>query len=532
VEIGLSQNDPVPTTAGSRPRTPVRQVTVLLVTLAGLLVTGCARPLPGLPGSESGGARTADTSATSPDGSGSASPDGTAQPAGPDERPDHASSGAGNPAAPGDGPGNAPPDTAPVPPATVTGGGGTRSDQVAAAVVTGVEQYWRERFPTLFGRRWINISAFRAVDPADAKEPAPCLHRPADLTDQAMYCPTMNLVAWDRAGLLPRLRDGYGDGAVLVALAHEIGHAVQDRLDIDGGTRAREPARYPPILLEGMADCFAGVVVHAAVDGQVPRVTLDRRGLDQTLRALLSLRDPVGLTVSSTAHGDAFDRASAFLDGYQNGAVRCAGMTAPNQLFTERGYTSLSELVRGGDLGLPELLRGLGPDANTWFGDLVSSRGRSWRPVLPLLGTQAGCGPADLAGQGPVRYCPASGAISAFAADLEQVHRLGDYASAEVLASRYALAALAALGRPVQGAAVGRSTVCLTGAYTRALLDRTGGKGFALSPGDIDEAVQELLEHDFAARDVVGRSPAGDLGLERIGQFRAGMLGGPTGCGI
>jgi hypothetical protein len=508
-------------------------VTVQLVTLTGLLVTGCARPLPGVPGPAPGGAGSAAvaSSATSPDGSGNTSPDGSAKPAGPGERPDNTSHGSGNPVVPGDGSDNASSDTA-VPPATVTGAGGTRSDQVAAAVVTGVEQYWRERFPTLFGRRWINISAFRAVDPGDPKEPAPCLHRPADLTDQAMYCPTMNLVAWDRTGLLPQLRGSYGDGAVLVALAHEIGHAVQDRLGIDGGTRAREPARYPPILLEGMADCFAGVVVHAATDGQIPRVTLDRRGLDRALRALLSLRDPVGLTISSTAHGDAFDRASAFLDGYQSGAARCAGMTAPNQLFTERGYTSLSELVRGGDLALPELLRGVGADANTWFGDLVSSHGRPWRPALPVVGSQAVCGSTDLAGQGPVRYCPTSGAISASAAELEQVHRLGDYASAELLASRYALAALAALARPLQGAAAGRTAVCLTGAYTRALLDRSGGKGFSLSPGDIDEAVQELLEHDFAARDVGGRSPADDLGLERVGQFRAGMLSGPGGCGV
>jgi hypothetical protein len=89
----------------------------------------------------------------------------------------------------------------------------------------------------------------------------------------------------------------------------------------------------------------------------------------------------------------------------------------------------------------------------------------------------------------------------------------------------------------VQGASAGRTAVCLTGAYTRALLDRgsdgaAGQGGFALSPGDIDEAVQELLDQDFAARDASGRAPTGDLGFERIEQFRAGTLGGPQRCGL
>ncbi|MDT7624727.1 MAG: hypothetical protein QOF99_5628, partial [Pseudonocardiales bacterium] len=70
------------------------------------------------------------------------------------------------------------------------------------------------------------------------------------------------------------------------------------------------------------------------------------------------------------------------------------------------------------------------------------------------------------------------------------------------------------------------------GAYTRSLLDRNADGGFGLSPGDIDEAVRELLDQDFAARDVTGRPPSGDLGFQRIEQFRAGALGGPAGCGV
>ncbi|HEV7791962.1 MAG TPA: neutral zinc metallopeptidase [Pseudonocardia sp.] len=425
------------------------------------------------------------------------------------------------------------PDLPTTPPATVQGGAGTASDRLAAGVVTGVEQFWREQFPVQFGRRWVNIHAFYAVDPGDATVPAPCLRQPSELADQGLFCPRLDIIAWDRTGLLPRLRASYGDGAVLVALAHEIGHAVQDRLGIDAAAQVREPDRYPTILIEAMADCFAGVVVHAAVDGGIANVPLSPDGLDRALRALLTFRDPVGVAIGRTAHGDAFDRASAFQDGYRNGAGTCAAMTVHNQTFTQRGYSSLSDVLASGDLALDDLVGSMGPDANSWFGNLVRSRGGNWRTLLATLLLPRRCDTPDLARQGPARYCPSSGAVTASAADLGRVHNgLGDYASAELVASRYALAALGALGRPVQGTSAGRAAVCLTGAYTRSLLDRNPDGGFGLSPGDIDEAVRELLDQDFAARDVTGQPPSGDRGFQRIEQFRAGALGGPAGCGL
>src|SRR5882757_2250865 len=89
-------------------------------------------------------------------------------------------------------------------PAAVTGGAGTPADLLAADVVTGVEQFWRDQFPVHFGRPWVNIRAFHAVDPGNPAVPAPCLRRPLDLSEQALYCPDQDTVAWDRAGLVPK----------------------------------------------------------------------------------------------------------------------------------------------------------------------------------------------------------------------------------------------------------------------------------------------------------------------------------------
>jgi hypothetical protein len=190
-------------------------------------------------------------------------------------------------------------------------------------------------------------------------------------------------------------------------------------------------------------------------------------------------------------------------------------------------------VLASGDLPLDDLMGSIGPDADSWFGNLVRSRGGNWRTRLVTLRGARHCGTPDPDRQGPARYCASSGAVTASAADLGQVHDgLGDYASAALVASRYALAALGALGRPVRGPSAGRAAVCLTGAYTRSLLDHNGDGGFGLSPGDIDEAVRELLDQDFAARDAAGQAPSGDLGFQRIEQFRAGTLGGPGGCGL
>jgi predicted metalloprotease len=414
-------------------------------------------------------------------------------------------------------------------PAPVRGGADTPDDRFAATVVTGIEQYWRQEFPLKFGRRWPNIQDFMAADPHDAANLPPCLRQSLDLTNQALYCPQLDSVVWDRTTLVPGLRAGYGDDAVVVALAHEMGHAVEDRLGIDENAQAHDPAKYPTILLEGMADCFAGVTLHAVADGQIAGLSANPLEVDQALRGLLSFRDPVGLSMGNGAHGNAFDRASAFINGYDSGAGTCAGMTVADSTFTERPYSSLADASRKGNLALPVLLASMGPDVSDWFSRLVGDRGHPWPAPRLLSGTP--CAAAGTDAQGPARSCSATLTVSASRDELAGVYRkYGDYASATVLASRYALAALGAMDRPVLGPDAGQTAICLAGAYTGQLLPRSSG--FELSPGDLDEAVDELLGEDLAARDAAGHAPEGDFGLDRVRQFRNGALGGPTRCGL
>lgn len=412
-------------------------------------------------------------------------------------------------------------------PVPVVGGTDSANDRFAARVITGVEQYWKEAFPDEFGTAWRPLRGYMAADPAETANPAPCLSRALDLTNQALYCPRLDTVAWDRTQLVPELRANFGDSAVIMALAHEIGHAVQSRIGIDSAAQQREPDRYPTILLEGIADCLSGSTLRAVADGRIPGLRTDAGDLDRALHGLLSFRDPVGRAALHGAHGNGFDRTSAFIGGYDDGPGSCARMTVEDTAFTQRPYRSVADESRSGNLSLNSLLGHLEPDAGSWFGRLTAARGHQWPDVQLLSGAR--CTAAELKLPGVSQLCPGSPVTGADREQLTDVHRrYGDYAAATVVISRYALASLAAMDRPVVGPDAARAAACLTGAYTGSLF--AGGSEFELSPGDLDEAVDELLSQDLVARDADGHAAAGDHGFDRVRQFRAGMRGGAAGC--
>jgi predicted metalloprotease len=392
----------------------------------------------------------------------------------------------------------------------VLGATDSADDRFATRVVTGIDRYWRATFPAEFGAPWRPLNGFVAANPNEAANPAPCLSRALDLTDQALYCPRLDTVAWDRTTLVPNLRTEYGDSAVIMALAHEIGHAVQARAGIDTAAQQREPDRYPTILLEGMADCLSGSTLRAVANGRIAGLRTDPAALDRALHGLVSFRDPVGRATVHGAHGNGFDRASAFIGGYDDGPDSCLRMTVEETTFTQQPYRSVADKGRGGNLSLTALLAQLEPDVAGWFDRLSAARGY---PKAHLLRPEAG---PDV----PAR--PDRVQLAA------TVRSYGDYAAATVLTSRYALAYLAAMDRPTVGPDAARAATCLTGAYTASLF--VGATDFRLSPGDLDEAVDELLSEDLAARDADGRAAPGDHGFDRVRQFRAGMLNGAAAC--
>ncbi|TQM42972.1 putative metalloprotease [Pseudonocardia cypriaca] len=397
--------------------------------------------------------------------------------------------------------------------------------RVADATTRALQDFWRAELPAAFGREWRDISTFIPVEVQDpAAPPPPCVNRTADVADQAFYCPAADVVAWDADGLIPALHERFGPVGVAVVLAHEVGHAVQNRLGVDA-EQSRDPQRFPTILLESMADCYAGAALARFAEEPVAGLPVGLQERDRAMQALVGFRDPIGVAASDeSAHGNAFDRVSAFQDGWNEGATLCAGMTIDNRPFTQRRFASEADLARAGNLPLRELLAFVERDAAEFFGGLAPG----WDP--PQLSTGGACPVPELAAQGPAAYCRDDGGVAVDVAALEGLHdEVGDFAAATVVAGRYGLAMLDAGGQSPVGRPAGAATTCLTGAYTGRLFD--AADGFQLSPGDLDEAVQVLLAADWVARDAAGVSDPADHGFERIGRFRTGLLEGPGACG-
>ena len=124
----------------------------------------------------------------------------------------------------------------------------------------------------------------------------------------AYYCPEGDYVAWD-AGLMT---GGYqsGDAWPYLVVAHEWGHAIQNRL----------PQSLITAAPELQADCFAGASLFgAAADGTLVFEDGDQQEL---VAALSALADQTPWTQAGD-HGDAMERVSAFSSGREGGVEAC-----------------------------------------------------------------------------------------------------------------------------------------------------------------------------------------------------------------
>jgi predicted metalloprotease len=418
-----------------------------------------------------------------------------------------------------------------VDPTFVKNSDGGDIDRLAATVVTDVKQFWTETFPAEFDKQFEDLEGgYYSVDTADADSKAPpCARRASDVEGNAFYCPTEDVIAWDRSALLPVLKEKFGEAAVMFVLAHEMGHAVQRRTGLTIAKQQANPEEYPTILIEAQADCYAGSFVRWVADGKSGHLTISKDRLDTAMEALVMFRDPVGTEQDDQdAHGDAFDRVSAFQDGYDQGVELCKDMTIDNRTFTQRGFLSADDAERGGNLEFETLLSTITEDLGGSYNTMVTGLGKQWtNPTVRTSDQSPECAKSD---QGPIAYCADTGEIDVAAGgELPKLHtEIGDFATGTILASRFSMAALAQLGKPLDGEETQRAVLCLTGAYTGTLLTRE--QGFALSPGDLDEAIQVLLRYDYAGRDLAGNAVA--TGFDRVSLFRKGALSGIDSCDL
>jgi predicted metalloprotease len=408
---------------------------------------------------------------------------------------------------------------------------GNETDRIARNAAADVLDYWNQTFPQLYGEEFGELEGgFWSIDPDETDDddlPAsPCFDDDVDeLADNAFYCSSDDRIVYDRAWLAD-LTDDYGPFIVAEVMAHEMGHAVQDHADLDD----------PSIVAETQAECFAGGWTRWVVDGNSRHFALRRAELDDYLLGYLYFGDPPGSDPDDpSAHGSLFDQLSAFQEGYADGPQACAAFDE-DRVYTLEPFSPQDE-EDGGDLDYADAVESAEDLLSSFWeqalGDGFADVPALGRPVdLPVVEEGEPSGSA-CTGQGPevdVEYCAGDGEVRFDAPGLlEPAHdEVGDYAVVALLGLPYAMAVRAGLGFPTEGEEAVDGAVCTTGWMARELLrDDVDEAGYAISPGDVDEAAVALLRYGEGDNVLPGSDSSG---FELVDAFRQGFLGGT--CGL
>lgn len=393
----------------------------------------------------------------------------------------------------------------------VAGSDGGRIDRLAGNAVDDIQAFWAAEFPENFGEEYRPVEQLVSYD-SGGRGTRVCGTDTAGLVN-AFYCGGDDSVAWDRGELLPSLAAGFGELAVVTVLAHELGHAVQERLGAGDATS---------IVKEQQADCYTGSYLRRVAEGDSPRFLVSTGpGLNRVLSTMFFIRDGAGTAVDDPgAHGNAFDRVSAFQLGFGDGAVRCSRIddAEVRRRVTQERTREIDGNLDIGDAGA--------------LASLEATLRAAFVPARPALTGRTGCG------EGPAVYCARRGTVELDLPALRAIGAeprpgggggLGDFAAFAEVASRYALAYQQGAGLSLEGLGAAQRTACLTGVWA-ATIGAARGRELRLSPGDLDEAVAELLAPGSRiAADV--RGAVVPSGFARISAFRDGFSGGDAaGC--
>lgn len=367
-------------------------------------------------------------------------------------------------------------------------------DRLAADAVDDVQAYWGKVLPGY--RPVIYVSSFDSRTSTGSL----CGQSTKGLVN-AFYCGNDDSIAWDRGVLLPTLAHDFGDMSVVAVLAHELGHAVQTRLGAAGASS---------IVREQQADCYAGSYFRYVAEGDSPRFQISTGpGLNDILSTLFFIRDTPGTSAESPeAHGTAFDRVTAFQLGFGDGLTRCESI---DEAEVNRRVTPAEEGPSGPDLAVadPAARRDLQETIKSAFGT----------PAAPFT-TDSAC-----VGRYAAGFCTSDNSVALNLDRLSQIS--GDFAAFGEIVSREALSVQHTHGLPLTGLVAAQRTACLTGLWAGSIVP-SHRQALELSPGDLDEAVAELLADDsLIAADQTGA--AVPSGFARVDAFRAGYAAASTG---
>lgn len=393
-------------------------------------------------------------------------------------------------------------------------------DKIAGNAITDIQGFWTKEMPKVFKKQYEPVKGgFFSVDPSTDKTLPPCAQSMDDIKGNAFYCPSKDVVVWDRTGLLQQMTQNFGKYSAAMILAHEWGHAIQ--------ARSQMPSQTKTIVVETQADCYSGAFTAYAKAGNAPHFHIDGNDLDKALAGYLNFADAKGSSQDETgAHGNAFDRISAFQAGFTNGPSYCASPDhfSDNRKFTELPYSQTSnnpnqDQSDNGNAPYAQAVQLGVADLNQSYAQLPG-----WKPlaaVKPFDPTSApSCGSNKVSQN--IFYCPDDNTVYFDNSQhFPQIYQnFGDFSVQALIATAYGFAYLHDQGKDLNGSNALLGAACYTGAYTYQVFAHGDQHKYFLSPGDLDEGVQALL------LGVDGSSYyglQGTTGFDRVSAFQQGF---------
>jgi predicted metalloprotease len=412
-------------------------------------------------------------------------------------------------------------------------------DRFLIDAIDDIEKFWEENYEVAYGGRYVRLEG--GVHPAysdrESELPNGCqfVGDYEDVRDNAFYCDEGDFIVYDDESLFPGFAAEFGPATVAVIMAHEWGHAIQ--------STARRDTLYSYVntTLELQADCFAGAWAGHVEQNGLNGYRFSQSDITGALLGLIQIGDAPGSTsYDPAAHGSAFDRVSAFQDGFTGGVVPCADYESNEPVPLQFGFT-VEELSRPNPGDFPfgdEMFASMRDDLRVYWEALVDI-GAAWSaPDLLLVeasDVECATGDTDVVTTG-VAWCPGDNTVVISSPIARQYYEQipGDFAVAYLIGLGYAEAVQTAIDSNLEGAERAILSDCLVGMWSGDILpfnsdpvvpDSETTPRIVLSPGDLDEAIRTALSLGDA-----DNGPGMGTPFDKVDAFRQGVLFGTDGC--
>jgi predicted metalloprotease len=357
-----------------------------------------------------------------------------------------------------------------------------------------LQAFWADQMPAVYGKKYKPV---KAVVPYTSKKPGGRCGDDKVPLGNAFYCSVNGLINYDNEKYYPEMFRDLGPIAVQTSLAHEWGHAIQDRAGIFG--------KVPSVIAELQADCFAGAWARHVQDGDSKLLEFAPGERDTFAARVLHVRDAVGTSPDDPhAHGSAFDRVNALREGFEQSATRCAQFPDTPPSIVEIPFTDETDFKAGGDLPAEQVIPLLIEDLNAYWGPLT---GPVYIPLTAdkIVSYDSGGAQDQLPTcDGPLTHdflvdrvfiCVSGQYLAYDAPFLGGVYaNFGDFGVATLIADAWSEAVQFMNGLQAETNNSILQSHCFTGAWAGTAFFGQRESAFKkLSPGDLDEVVQAII---------------------------------------